>query len=252
MTSKNALLEIHGAQFHLNEEGRLQNASDWSDEVAVALAQSDGITLTDEHWEIIGLLRNFYREYNHAPIMKLFLKEITTRLGKEYAHDGYLNKLFPGGILEQSTKISGLPSPHKASLLKDDDASLSVVKGKQDEPKQPGDNQTAFEFNGETYHLTAMGNLVENYAWTEGMGAHLAEREGLVLTDDHWVVLKFMRDFYSEYLVSPMVKLLVKHMKGSIGEEKSNKQYLYELFPEGPSKQGSRIAGLPHPPGCID
>lgn len=252
MTSNKASLEIHGTRIHLNEEGRLQNADDWTDEIAVALAASNGITLTDEHWEIIGLLRNFYQEYNHAPIMKLFLKEVAHKLGREYANELHLATLFPDGILEQSTRIAGLPSPHKASLLKNDDSGFSLVKDAQDGSPQPGDAYTPFVFNGKTYHLTASGNLLERYAWTEQMGEHLAEREGIKLTDDHWVVLNFMRGFYDEYLVSPMIKLLVKHMKASLGEEKSNRQYLYQLFPDGPSKQGSRIAGLPYPVGCID
>ena len=248
MTSNSALLEVQGTSYQLNEEGRLQDIGLWTEEIAIALAASDGINLIDDHWKIIELLRGFYKEF---PTMKLFLKEVTHKLDDKFSDQAYLNQLFPEGILIQSSKIAGVPSPHKASLIKDtkstDTANKSAAQNKQSK-----DQYEEFEFNGETCRLTKEGNLVEHYAWSENMAEFLAQREGLELTDDHWQVIRFMRGFYEEYLVSPMVKLLIKHMKEALGEEKSSKKYLYELFPDGPSKQGSRIAGLPHPIGCID
>ena len=251
MMSRHDLLEVGGIQYHLNEEGRLQNADDWSDAIAEAMAEHDGVQLTDEHWQIISMLRNFYKEYNHAPIMKLFLKEVANKLGRDYANEDYLSALFPEGILAQSTRLAGLPCPHRAALI--NNFRPMVVKDKSDSAvnaRKPSDFQ--FEFDGEVYHLSQEGNLIERYAWTENMAELLASREDVQLTDDHWVVINFMRDFYNEYLISPMIKLLLRHMQESLGVEKSSKQYLYELFPEGPSKQGSRIAGLPFPAGCID
>jgi tRNA 2-thiouridine synthesizing protein E len=49
-----------------------------------------------------------------------------------------------------------------------------------------------------------------------------------------------------------MVKLLIKHMAEEHGKDSANEEKLYKLFPGGPSRQGSRIAGLPEPQGCID
>lgn len=243
-------LEVDGIHYHLNEEGRLQNADDWTDAIAEVLAEQDGLVLQDEHWQIISMLRDFYQEYNHAPIMKLFLKEVANKLGREYANEEYLSSLFPEGVLAQSTKIAGLPCPHRAAII--NNYRPVVVKDKSGSAADRQQNNHEFEFEGEVYHLSKEGNLIERYAWTERMAEILASREGLALTEDHWVVIRFMRDFYNEYLISPMVKLLLRHMHESLGAEKSNKAYLYELFPDGPSKQGSRIAGLPHPVGCID
>jgi len=242
-----AVLDINGTQYQLNEDGRLHNIDDWTKEIAIAIAQNENITLTDDHWAIINLLQDFYGEFNHSPIMKLFLKEVSNKLGTEFTSKDYLSQLFPGDTLKQSTKIAGLPCPHAASFLTKQKATL-VEKKETSVPNE----QKSFEFEDKTYHLTQEGNLVERYAWSENMASFLAENEALKLTDDHWLVINFMRNFYEEYLVSPMVKLLIKHMKQSLSEEKCNKKYLYELFPDGPSKQGSRIAGLPHPAGCID
>lgn len=241
-----SVLTLDGHEYELNDDGRLHHIDDWSQQVADVIAQNEGITLTDEHWAIINLLRDFYQEYNHTPIMKLFLKEVSSKLGEDFASKEHLSRLFPQDVLGQSSKIAGLPSPH--------DETLSSQKARvvRTEAKPKASNQDSFDFEGKTYHLTKEGNLVENYAWDENMGKLLAQREGLELSEDHWLVINFMRSFYQEYLVVPMVKLLIKHMKESLSEDKCNKQYLYELFPGGPSKQGSRIAGLPFPAGCVD
>jgi len=49
-----------------------------------------------------------------------------------------------------------------------------------------------------------------------------------------------------------MVKILMRYMAEDIGSERASKEHLYSLFPKGPSRQGSRIAGLPAPQGCLD
>ena len=251
MASNHALLEVQGTSYQLNEEGRLQDNGVWTEEIAVALAAGDGMTLIEDHWIVINLLREFYKEFNHTPAMKLFLKEIAHKLDNKFSDQAYLNQLFPEGILIQSSRIAGVPSPHRASLI-NDTQSIVTANNKLPQNKPSNDQYEKFEFDGEIYRLTIEGNLVEHYSWSEKMAEYFAQKEGLELTDDHWVIIRFMRGFYEEYLVSPMVKLLIKHMRESLGEEKSNKKYLYELFPDGPSKQGSRIAGLPHPIGCID
>lgn len=248
MVSRTAQLDVHGIHYNLNEEGRLEDNASWTEEIGIALAEVDGVKLTDDHWQVIHLLRDFYKEYNHSPIMKLFLKKVETKLDDRFSDPVLLNSMFPDGLLQQSTRIAGVPSPHKASLIQD----TRTAEKTSDVSDPLSQQQEEFEFEGEIYHLTREGNLVENYAWSEEMAKFLADREGIELTEDHWVVINFLHDFYAEYLITPMIKLLIKHMRKEIGKEKSNKEYLYKLFPEGPAKQGSRIAGLPQPAGCID
>lgn len=68
---------------------------------------------------------------------------------------------------------------------------------------------------------------------------------------EHWEVVRFVREFYLEFNTSPAIRMLVKAMANKFGEEKGNSRYLYRLFPKGPAKQATKIAGLPKPVKCI-
>jgi tRNA 2-thiouridine synthesizing protein E len=48
-----------------------------------------------------------------------------------------------------------------------------------------------------------------------------------------------------------MIKILTKELGKTMGKEKGNTKYLYELYPAGPAKQACRYAGLPKPTGCV-
>lgn len=103
------------------------------------------------------------------------------------------------------------------------------------------------------YETTDEGYLVDLNQWNEDVARFLAKAEGIgELTGPHWEIVLFLRWFYKEYAISPMVKVLMKELEKKYGVEKASRQYLYELFPHGPSKQGTRIAGLPKPHDCID
>jgi len=96
------------------------------------------------------------------------------------------------------------------------------------------------------------GYLLDSSQWNEHVAVLLAERDGIDLTDGHWEVLHFLRMHYHEYGRTPNVRLLIKTFARQFGAVKGNREYLYSLFPEGPSRQGCRIAGLPVPQDCID
>jgi tRNA 2-thiouridine synthesizing protein E len=95
------------------------------------------------------------------------------------------------------------------------------------------------------------GFLVNLGDWTKEICETMASDDDIVLTDEHWSVLNFLRDYYEEYQVAPAVRVLTKQIKKKMGKEKGNSKYLYSLFPYGPGKQGCRFAGLPKPTGCI-
>ncbi|MBR7888342.1 TusE/DsrC/DsvC family sulfur relay protein [Marinomonas sp. A79] len=95
----------------LDEEGYLLNLSDWTPELANQLAAEVDIEMTDAHWEIIHLLRDFYQEYEVSPAMRPLVKAVTKKLGKEKGRSIYLMTLFPGSPPKLAAKIAGLPKP---------------------------------------------------------------------------------------------------------------------------------------------
>ncbi|QDF75289.1 MULTISPECIES: TusE/DsrC/DsvC family sulfur relay protein [Shewanella] len=87
--------------------------------------------------------------------------------------------------------------------------------------------------------------------WDESLAEIIAAEEGITLTPAHWEVVHFVRDFYMEFKTSPAIRVLVKAIGQRLGPEKGNSKYLYTLFPIGPAKQATKIAGLPKPAKCI-
>ncbi|HEJ7918731.1 sulfurtransferase TusE [Serratia marcescens] len=107
------------------------------------------------------------------------------------------------------------------------------------------------EFEGQVIDTDAQGYLKNSAEWHERLAPLLAAQEEIVLTEAHWEVVRFVRDFYQEFNTSPAIRMLVKAMAQKYGEEKGNSRYLYRLFPKGPAKQATKIAGLPKPVKCI-
>jgi tRNA 2-thiouridine synthesizing protein E len=104
-------LNVAGKQITLDKDGYLSQLQDWNEEVAAALAQSEGIQLTDDHWEIIHLLQQFHNTFEHSPAMRILVKYIKQNLGEDKGSSIYLLQLFPGSPAKLAAKIAGLPRP---------------------------------------------------------------------------------------------------------------------------------------------
>lgn len=110
---------------------------------------------------------------------------------------------------------------------------------------------STIEVGGKNIELDEEGYLTNLADWNEDVAKVLAEQDNLDLTDNHWEVITFLREYYDEYQIAPAVRVLTKAIGKKLGKEKGNSKYLYELFPYGPAKQACRFAGLPKPTGCI-
>jgi TusE/DsrC/DsvC family sulfur relay protein len=89
------------------------------------------------------------------------------------------------------------------------------------------------------------GYILDMDAWSEGFARAQAAKEGLVLSDEHWQVIRFIREFYEAHNVQAQVRDMVKHFREAWGPEKGNSRYLHDIFPMGgPQKQGNRVAGV--------
>lgn len=107
------------------------------------------------------------------------------------------------------------------------------------------------DVEGKSYEVDEEGYLMDWQVWNEGVAAAMAKEDGLDLSEEHWNVIRFLRDYFDKYQIAPMIKILTKELAKTFGKEKGNTKYLYELYPAGPAKQACRYAGLPKPTGCV-
>jgi len=104
-------IEINGKSIETDSQGYLVNLSDWSEELANALAEKDELPLTEAHWEIINMIRTYYENHGTAPAMRALTKLAKSELGPQKGDSKYLYSLFPYGPGKQASRYAGLPKP---------------------------------------------------------------------------------------------------------------------------------------------
>jgi tRNA 2-thiouridine synthesizing protein E len=102
------------------------------------------------------------------------------------------------------------------------------------------------EFDGRQLEVNEEGFLAHPEEWNKEIAAFLAKKEENIeeMSDDHWAVVNYIREFYLENEVAPMVRKICKSTGFKL-------KYIYELFPSGPAKGAAKLAGLPKPDGCV-
>jgi TusE/DsrC/DsvC family sulfur relay protein len=89
------------------------------------------------------------------------------------------------------------------------------------------------------------GFIQEPDKWNEEVAKALAQTEGVdEMTEEHWKVVNYLRDYYLEFGIAPMIRKLCKSTGFKLKE-------IYDLFPSGPAKGACKVAGLPKPTGCV-
>ncbi len=107
------------------------------------------------------------------------------------------------------------------------------------------------EINGKTLETDEEGYIFELADWNPDVATYMAREDECELSENHWEVINFLREYFDEYQVAPAVRVLTKAIGRKLGKDKGNTKYLYQLFPYGPAKQACRYAGLPKPTGCV-
>ncbi len=91
------------------------------------------------------------------------------------------------------------------------------------------------------------GYLVDPADWNEAVAEELARRERIVLSDEHWAVIRYMREYYGQRQVAPDARHVIKHLAGYKGAGSGGRNDLFMLFPYGYVKQACKVAGMRRP-----
>jgi len=101
------------------------------------------------------------------------------------------------------------------------------------------------EYKDKKIEVDEDGFIQDPDLWNNDLAEFLARMEGIEnMTEDHWKVVNFLRNYYLEFGIAPMIRKLCKETGFTL-------KYIYELFPSGPAKGACKIAGLPKPTGCV-
>ena len=101
------------------------------------------------------------------------------------------------------------------------------------------------EVNGKSVELDEDGFIVNLEEWNEDVARYLAKEEGIdELSEDHWKLINYLKGYFAEYGIAPMVRKMTKESGYSLKE-------IYDLFPSGPAKGACKVAGLPKPTGWV-
>lgn len=106
-----ALKLADGRQIALDKDGYLVNLNDWDSDVATALADQEGISLTQAHWDVINLVRQFYQAFGLSPATRALVKYTGLHLGADKGKSLYLMTLFGGKPALTISRLGGLPRP---------------------------------------------------------------------------------------------------------------------------------------------
>jgi len=99
--------------------------------------------------------------------------------------------------------------------------------------------------NGQPVATDPEGYIQDLDEWSPEFALALAQEENLTLTDEHWEVIEFIRDYYAEHGVQAQVREMIRHFSKVWGPERGSNRYLHDIFPMGgPQKQGNRLAGI--------
>lgn len=105
-----SVIEVAGRQIQVNQDGYLINFEDWSEDVAMTMAEIDRLELTDCHWAAINFLRDYFNEYEVPPSPRVVIKQVGNKIDAWGCTNKTLEQAFPQGGCKHACRLAGLPS----------------------------------------------------------------------------------------------------------------------------------------------
>lgn len=97
----------------LDKNSFLKDFNKWTKQIATFIAKQENIYLTQVHWKIIYVLREFYKTHEYSPAIRLMVSLLKNEVGSTIGNSLYLQSLFPISPAIQAAKIAGLPKPKR-------------------------------------------------------------------------------------------------------------------------------------------
>jgi len=109
------------------------------------------------------------------------------------------------------------------------------------------------EFQGKKIEVDDEGYVQHKEDWSRELAEFMAREDDIELTEGHWKLIDWMREYFEEYNVAPPIKAVAKKVAEiyNLKNVREGNKYIYTLFPEGPARQLVRYAGLSKPTGCV-
>jgi len=106
-------IEVGGQAVETDANGYLKNMEDWNEDVAKAMAEHEGVSLTEKHWDLINFLRDEYlnnggNQPNTRNIVKAMAAKWNEKIGQKDVYE-----LFPKDPSKQGGRIAGLPESRR-------------------------------------------------------------------------------------------------------------------------------------------
>lgn len=91
------------------------------------------------------------------------------------------------------------------------------------------------------------GFLLDSSDWNLEIAQQIADHEEITMSDDHWAVVNFVREYYEVNQSVPEFRKALKSLIETLGPEKATRKYIYSLYPYGYGQQACKIAGMRKP-----
>jgi len=105
----------------------------------------------------------------------------------------------------------------------------------------------SIQIDGKTLETDNEGYLLDPALWNERTALEIARLEAIDMTDAHWEVVNFVRDYYETHQVVPENRTLLKTLRERHGKDTATRRYVQQLFPYGFGQQACKIAGMRKP-----
>lgn len=101
-----------------------------------------------------------------------------------------------------------------------------------------------------TFKTDESGYLLDPETWQPLFAEQIAHKQGIILTEKHWQIITFAREFYQAHGFSPAIKMLLLALRKA-QDPTLNSIVLQHLFAHKPALMISKLAGLPKPKDCV-